>query len=204
MFSHRLAHASLLVLAASVAPAAAFAADALPNVYVGASVGLRTNDGLDCNGVSNCDLHTNKSGKLVVGYGLETHQFAGNPTVTSVELMGYSAGAVTAGFHTAGGIVKGEGKVSGVGLNLASTTTVNDFAFTTRVGLAHSVGKVDYAAGGSDSKSANGLLLGMSVAYALDKNWSINAGFDYVPKVKFSASQSGHASLFSVGTAYRF
>lgn len=202
MLIHRTTLATLIVLASGIASAAAFAADS--PFYIGASAGLRTNYGLDCNGASSCDLHSNKSGKLYAGYEFEAHQFAGYPAVSAVEVMAYAADSANAGFHTATGIAQGAGKFNGVGVGLRSATTINNFSIITRVGLGHSIGKVNYAAGGSDSKSSNGLLLGLGAAYALDKNWSLHADLDYFPKAKFSENQSSRVNMFSLGASYHF
>ncbi|WGG50229.1 outer membrane protein [Rugamonas sp. DEMB1] len=202
--------AGLLAGAALLAAGAAGAADLSPG-YVGVDIGLRNHYSLDCLAGNACDKNANRSGKLYAGYTLATGQLLGRDTTHAVELSVYNGGTATGAFKNGSGVLQqGEGKLAGVGVASAGSIKLNEeWALTTRLGVVYQRGKVNYlnyapnTSVGSDVKNQFALTAGWGLAYALDKNWSLKADWNYLP-VKFGKAESSNLNTFSVGAAYHF
>ncbi len=202
--------AGLLAGAALLAGGAAGAADLSPG-YVGVDLGLRNHYSLDCLGGNACDKNANRSGKLYAGYTLGTGQLLGKTTVHAVELSVYNGGTATGAFKNGAGVLQqGEGKMSGVGVASAGSIKLSeDWAISTRLGVAYQRGKVSYlnyapnTSIGSDVKNHFALTGGLGLAYALDKHWSLKADWNYM-QVKLGKAERSNLNTFSVGAAYNF
>jgi outer membrane immunogenic protein len=196
--------AALLAGAALLAAGAAGAADLSPG-YIGADLGLRNHYSLDCLGGNACDKNANRSGKLYAGYTLGSGQLLGMSSSHAVELSVFTGGTAKGAFKNGAGVLQqGEGKLAGFGVVNAGTLKLSeDWALNTRLGVVFQRGKVNYAAGGSDSKNQLALTAGLGLAYALDKNWSLKADWNYQP-VKFGKSGNTNLNTFSLGAAYHF
>ncbi|MES2149598.1 MAG: outer membrane beta-barrel protein [Pseudomonadota bacterium] len=200
--STKLILATLLSCAGLAAAGSALAAD---TYYAGASIGARSSYNLDCQTGMACDRMGHGSGKIYAGDELGAVPGLDDAVTGALEVMAYTAGDGKAAFHTATGIAQGSGKMRGVGVDYRAACKVSeDFSLTSRIGAGYTKGTVSYAnGGGTDSKNALGLMYGLGVSYALNKNVSLHADWDHLP-VKFSASQSAKVNLFSVGATYSF
>lgn len=201
--------ASALTVSGNVA-----AADLSPG-YVGGDIGVRNSYKLDCISGLECDKKANRSGRIYAGYTLGSNEFLGKENIGSIEFSNFLIGSADGGIVNKDGVAtQGRGKVKGVALVHSSAMKLgNDFSLVTRVGASYAHGTVDYATtagkndygrGGKDSRNTFGLTYGVGMAYALDKNWSLNADWNYVP-VKFSdKGKNNGVNMFSLGAAYHF
>lgn len=187
------------------AAAGAAAAEVSPG-YIGADLGLRNHYSLDClGGAAVCDKNANRSGKLYAGYTLGSGEMLGMASSHAVELSVFTGGTAKGAFKNGDGVLQqGEGKLAGFGVvNAGSLKLSEDWTLRTRLGVVFQRGKVNYAAGGSDSKNQLAATAGLGLAYALDKNWSLNADWNFQP-VKFGKSGNTNLNTFSLGAAYHF
>lgn len=197
--------AALLAGAVLGASGAAAAADLSPG-YLGMDVGFRNHYNFDCLSGSPCERNAGASTRIYGGYTLgETLAFGSLKTTRAIEVAAFTGGAVKGAFNHGGGVLSpGEGKLSGVSVVLASSSKLSeDWAWTSRLGLVAEHGKVNYTAGGSDSTNTLAVTVGTGLSYAIDRNWSLNADWNYLPARMGKAAKS-NLNVFSVGAAYHF
>ena len=196
--------AALLASAFLGASGAAAAADLSPG-YMGVDVGYRNHYNFDCLSGSPCERNAGASTRVYGGYTLGESTAFGLQQTRAVEVAAFTGGAVKGAFKDGnGGLSPGKGKLSGVSVVLASATKLSeDWAWTTRLGLVAEHGKVNYTAGGSDSTNTLAVTAGTGLSYAIDRNWSLNADWNYLPARMGKAAKS-NLNVFSVGAAYHF
>jgi opacity protein-like surface antigen len=183
---------------------AAAAADLSPG-YLGLDLGYRNHYNFDCVAGSPCERNAGASTRVYGGYTLGETTALGLQTTRAVEVAAFTGGAVKGAFKDgAGALSAGRGKLSGVSVVLASSSKLSqDWAWTTRLGLVAEHGKVDYAAGGSDSTNTLAVTAGTGLSYAIDPHWALNADWNYLPAHMGKAAKS-NLNVFSVGAAYHF
>lgn len=196
--------AALLASAFLGASGAAAAADLSPG-YLGVDVGYRNHYNFDCLSGSPCERNAGASTRVYGGYVLGQGEVFGLKDTRAIEVAAFSGGAAKGAFKDGTGVLSaGRGKLSGVSVTFASATALSeDWAWTTRLGLVAEHGKVDYAAGGSDSTNTLAVTVGTGLSYAIDKHWALNADWNYLPARMGKAAKS-NLNVFSVGAAYHF
>lgn len=204
MMMKRTVRAALLAGACLAASGAAAAADLSPG-YLGLDIGWRNHYNFDCLSGSPCERNAGASTRVYGGYTLGESEGFGLQHTRAIELAVFTGGAAKGAFKDgAGALSAGRGKLSGVSVVLATATKLSeDWAWTTRLGLVAEHGKVDYAAGGSDSTNTLAVTAGTGLSYAIDKHWALNADWNYLPARMGKAAKS-NLNVFSVGAAYHF
>lgn len=194
----------LLASALLGASGAAAAADLSPG-YMGVDVGYRNHYNFDCLSGSPCERNAGASTRVYGGYTLGQGEAFGLKSTRAVEVAAFTGGSVKGAFRDGtGALSPGKGKLSGVSVVVASATQLSDnWAWTTRLGLVAEHGKVNYTAGGSDSTNTLAVTVGTGLSYAIDRNWSLNADWNYLPARMGKAAKS-NLNVFSVGAAYHF
>ncbi|MES2072696.1 MAG: outer membrane beta-barrel protein [Pseudomonadota bacterium] len=191
--------AALATLAALTAASHACAAE----TYLGANIAARSNTDLNCIGGAACERPGNASGKIVGGYLSALAPLNGVEIAQGIEVMAYTAGSSKAVFRNANAFVPGSAKSKGIGVTHVLRASLGDFAITTRLGLGYTRGKLNYAAGGADSKSVVVPLVGLGVRYSLNRDWALNADWDRLPG-KYNDQQKMVVNMFSIGLSYQF
>jgi opacity protein-like surface antigen len=198
--------AAVLAGAALLASAQAGAEDLSPG-YVGAGIGVQSNYSTTCYNIDGCNDKTNSSGKLYGGYTLNTRTAFGSHQVTdSVELSSFWVN----GKFVSDGVFQRRQKTTGVAVTWATAMDLGSgIGLNSRLGLAFTRTRDEgrgtgYPAWHSDYDRF-GATAGVGLSYALNRNWSLRADYDYVPIKTSSGSKSdGHVNMWSVGTAYHF
>ncbi|MGL4575970.1 MAG: porin family protein [Burkholderiaceae bacterium] len=167
-----------------------------PQVYVGGSIGAKSDFKLNCVPGAPCDKSDGTSGKLYGGMMFNDVPFG-------VEAVYYQTGSAKAGIQDGSVLRQGTAKNSGLGVTGVAQATFGDFALKGRLGVGYSRGKVSYAAGGSASESSFQPILGVGASYAITKHWAVNADWDRYP-TKFNKTEKANTDLFSVGVSYKF
>lgn len=209
---HNTLRGGLLAAAALLAAGPARAAEPSPG-YAGANWGARANVEIDCFSGGDCARNAGNSGKLYAGYALDGMNVFGLDTSNALELAVFSVGEVSGGVPVRGVAMQGRGKASGITLNKASAIYFNRaLAFSTRLGvsyahatadLASAPGLRDYGAGGHAAHNRFGVTAGFGLAYAITRDWSLHADYDYLP-ISFASDGNSHVNLYSLGAAYHF
>lgn len=196
--------AMLLASAFLGASGAAAAADLSPG-YMGVDVGYRNHYNFDCLSGSPCERNAGASTRVYGGYTLGGNEAFGLQHTRAIEVAAFTGGSVKGAFNNGAGVLSpGQGKLSGVSATLATATKLSqDWAWTTRLGLVAEHGKVSYAAGGGDSTNTLAVTAGTGLSYAIDRNWALNADWNYLPARMGKAAKS-NLNVFSVGAAYHF
>lgn len=191
--ANALALASTLALLGAAVPAAAQTA---PDRYVGGSIGALTRYDLDCGAGVRCDRTPSGSGKVMLGLQLEKNFGA--------ELMAWRLssgdGRVKLGTGTGAGTVRSQG-VAAVGV--FTLPLVDQLSAKARLGVGQVRGEVDYATGGSSSRSKVAPVFGVGLSYALSPQWSLQADWDRLP-TRVDGRNKVNADLVSVGVSFHF
>jgi opacity protein-like surface antigen len=191
---------TLLATAAAITTLAFASADAMAaqdsGISVGLSTALQTHYGLACPSSGPCDRNASGGAKITLGKQL-TPNFG-------VEAMAFQLGRATGLVNSGSTAVAGSGKANGVALSAVASTELGPFTLKGKLGAAYVHGSTSYSAGGG--ATSNNLVLpalGAGVSYAINKEWAMNADWDYLP-VKLNGNTKTHASLFTLGVSYKF
>jgi OOP family OmpA-OmpF porin len=166
------------------------------DLYLGAALGPSKVAVVDCSAIS-CD--TSSTGfKLLGGYRVTPH--------LSVEAMYLDFGSATAG----SGVLHADLKTTAFGAGVAYKLDLNrQWSAVGRLGLASVESKATgtlslWGLGGSTSKSGSTTspYLGLAVGYAVNREMTVQAGWDSTEGEIFD--RSGRVDLFSVGLTYDF
>ncbi|HEU4846498.1 MAG TPA: outer membrane beta-barrel protein, partial [Burkholderiaceae bacterium] len=187
----RTVRAILLASAFLGASAAAAAADLSPG-YMGVDVGYRNHYNFDCLSGSPCERNAGASTRVYGGYALGENEAFGFQHTRAIEVAAFMGGSVKGAFNNGAGVLSpGQGKLSGVSATLMTATKLSqDWAWTTRLGLVAEHGKVNYTAGGGDSTNTLAVTAGTGLSYAIDRNWALNADWNYLPARMGKAAKS--------------
>ena len=201
--------AAALAGAALLVSAQARAEDLSPG-YVGAGIGVHSNYSATCYDFNGCNDKTNSSGKLYGGYTLGTRTgFAGHQLTDSLELSTFWINGQFASANA--GMSQYRKKTTGLSLSWATEMELGSgFALNSRIGLAftRTRGEArDSLYGDSQSSGDDRIapMAGLGLSYALNRNWSLRADYDYVPIKTTSGSRgNGHVNMWTAGAAYHF
>jgi outer membrane autotransporter protein len=201
--------AAALAGAALLASAQARADDVSPG-YVGGSIGVNSSYSTTCYNIDGCNDKTNSSGKLYGGYTLNTRTAWGSHKVTdSVELSTFWINGQFASANA--GMTQYRKKTTGLSLSWATEMELGSgFALNSRIGLAftRTRGEARDSLYGDSQSSGDDRIaptVGLGLSYALNRNWSLRADYDYVPiKTGIGSKGNGHVNMWSVGAAYHF
>ena len=201
--------AALLAGVALLASAQARADDFSPG-YAGASWGVRSNYSVPCYRVGGCDDTSHRSGKLYGGWNLDQRTVFGDHKVTdSLELSTFW---LNGKYTPQQGVPATPTREVSTGLAATWASAIelgNGFALNSRIGLSYTRSRAEYRGEGAAGRSSDnynrlGPTAGLGLSYALNRNWSLQADYDYFP-VKVSSNQGkGHINMLSVGAAYHF
>jgi len=199
--------AAALAGAALLASAQARADDVSPG-YVGGSIGVNSSYSTTCYNIDGCNDKTNSSGKLYGGYTLNTRTAWDSHKVTdSVELSSFWINGKSA----SDGFFQNRQKTTGAAVTWATAMELGSgFSLNSRLGLAYTRTREEQSGGGlpgtlSSNFNRFGATAGVGLSYALNRNWSLHADYDYVPIKTWSGSNAnGHVNMWSAGAAYHF
>jgi opacity protein-like surface antigen len=203
----------LALLAVAALPAAAQEPSA---GYVGANWGVSSNYALSCYPGLACDRNTSRSGKIYAGYTLGTSKVFGTMQNTSaIELSAFAAGGAYGylpRWDTA--LMQARYRMAGLAVTHASTLMLTDaLGLNSRLGLAYTRGSAefpdlwtqkDYGSRYSYHHYRLGATAGVGLSYALGRNWSAHADYDYVPVKYADETGNSHVNMWSVGVSYHF
>lgn len=195
----------LATLAALSGAGNAMAADGnAPETYLGLNLATQARYDQSCMAGSPCDRTAGSSGKIFGGYLAAPSQFDSFSLSQGVELMYYKLGLATAAFRSNSGVQAGSGNSKGVAASYVLQANFHDFSINGRVGISYAQSKLNYASGGSSSdRSFFVPVTGLGLRYALTKNLTLNADYDYLPN-RFNDQEKGAAHMYSLGVGYKF